>query len=159
MMRIRPFLAIVVLTGLAACASQSDKSVRDEGQKPRPIAAQGERIAPGKCRMVGTLTSIDTTLEATGPCSKAPCRATVRVDSVLGYGSAFGAPVAVAAQIAVHFAFTVAPTTSDLFPNMTERLPGLQVGSKFQTDIESRLEMGSTGNRPTYLIYDYKILR
>jgi hypothetical protein len=157
-MRIRLFFVAMALAGLAACASQTDKSVRQETQKLRPISEQGERIAPGKCRIVGTIVAIDSTMEATGPCSKAPCRAVVRVDSVLGYGSAFGNPVALQGQIPVRFAFTLAPTTKDLFPNMTDRFPGLALGSRFQTDLESAVEMKSTGGRPWYLVYDYRRL-
>ncbi len=159
-MILRRYIPILAMIGLLACAAQTDKSVRgeDQRQKLRPIAEQQTRIAPGKCRIIGTLMAIDSTMEDSGPCSKAPCRATVRVDSVLGYGSAFGNPVSLNARIAVRFAFTVAPTTKDLFPNMTNRLPGLQVGSTFQTDLESQIEMRSAGTQSWYLVYDYKRL-
>lgn len=157
---IQAFIFALALGGFVGCAAKTDRTERDQKQEDarKPIAEQGVRIAPGHCRIIGTLTFIDTTLEETGPCSKAPCRAIVRVDSILGYGSAFSNPVAMKAQVAVRFAFTLSPTTTELFPNMTERLPGLQVGSKLQTDIESRQEMGTTGNRPTYLIYNYRKL-
>ena len=46
-----------------------------------------------------------------GPCSKPPCRATVLVDSVLGYGSSFGAPLAAGRSIRAEFTFTLAATT------------------------------------------------
>ncbi|HTP12598.1 MAG TPA: hypothetical protein VMM37_03185 [Bacteroidota bacterium] len=149
-------LLIVMPALLAACASQSDKTVREEGQKPAMLGVQGEKIAPGRCRIVGTIISVDPTLEATGPCAKAPCRAVVRVDSILGYGSAFGTPMPVHGHVPVRFAFTLAPTTEDVFPTMTSRLPGLSVGSSFRTDIESRAEMSPEGNRSSYVIYTYE---
>lgn len=157
-MRIRPSVVILALTCLMACAGQTDKSVREENRQetPRPIVDQQTRIAPGKCRIVGTLVSIDTTMEESGPCSKAPCRGIVRIDSVLGYGSAFGNPIGIRGEIAVRFAFTLGPTTKDLFPNMTERLPGLNVGSRFQTDLESHNDIKASGSRSWYLVYDYR---
>ncbi len=157
-MRIRPILAVIAVTALAACASQTDKTVREEGLSPKLVADQGERIAPGKCRIVGTVVAIDPSLESGGPCSKAPCRAVVRVDSILGYGSAFGNPLALQAQIPVRFAFTLERTSKDLFPNMTDQYPGLAIGSRFQTDIESAVEMQSAGGRSSYTVYGYKRL-
>ena len=161
-MKAKPLIAIVVASCLLACSAKVDKSTQGENQRQHvqqmPIADQQSHIAPGHCRIVGTIVSIDSTLEERGPCSKAPCRAIVRVDSVLGYGSAFGNPIAVGAQIPVRLAFTLAPTTKELFPNMTERLPGLKVGAKFQTDLEARNEMGTGERRSSYLIQDYEKL-
>jgi hypothetical protein len=149
-----------LVAGLMSCSDQTKKAVRDEDQhRPaKPTADQNIRISPGKCRIVGTLVSVDPTMDKEGPCSKAPCRGTVRVDSILGYGSAFGNPIATNTQIQVRFAFTVAPTSEDLFPNMTERLPGLNVGSHFQADLESQIEMNKGAQSPTYLVYDYRKL-
>jgi len=158
-MRIQPMIAAVALVGLSACASQTEQSVRDENQNPGQIIAQGERIAPGKCRVLCTVVAIDSSLEASGPCAKAPCRAVVRVDSILGYGSAFGNPIAVRGEIPVRFAFTLAPTTNDLFPSMTEHLPGLALGSKFRTDLESRIQMKNSGGLPSYEVYGYAIVK
>ncbi len=156
----RNFFVIVLLFGLGACSAQSDKTMRnDEQQLGRPSAEGQLRIAPGRCRIVGTIASIDSAMEASGPCSKAPCKALVEVDSILGYGSAFGNPIALHGRIEVHFAFTLAPTTKDLFPNMSASLPGLSVGSKFQTDLESRIEMQPSGGRTAYLVYDYRKIK
>ncbi len=161
-MKVKPFFFIVAASCMTACSARVDKTTRSENKEQQvhqaPIADQHDHIAPGRCRIVGTVMSIDSTLEEGGPCSEAPCRAIVRVDSVLGYGSAFGNPIAVTVQIPVRFAFTLAPTTKDLFPNMTERLPGLQVGAKFQTDLEARKEMGMGERHVSYLIQEYKKL-
>src|SRR5512135_3353036 len=87
------FLSLVVLAG---CAARADRTTRDDKpqEKGIPTGEQGLRISPGHCRIIGTVIFIDTALASSGPCSKAPCRTIVRVDSVLGYGSAFGNPVA-----------------------------------------------------------------
>jgi hypothetical protein len=156
-------IVAVSLACLVGCSTQTQKAVRSDHQQQqqslRPIADLSTQIAPGRCRIVGTLVGIDSTLEKGGPCSKAPCRGTVRVDSVLGYGAAFGNPIAVNEQINVRFAFTLAATTKDLFPTMTAQLPGLHIGAKFQTDLESQSELGD-GKRPfPYLVQDYKTLK
>jgi hypothetical protein len=161
-MKARLLIVFVAASCMAACSAQVDKSVQEKNQRQQsnqvPIADQQTRIAPGRCRIVGTIVSIDSTLDEKGPCSRAPCRAIVRVDSILGYGSSFGNPIALSKQISVRFAFTIAPTTSDLFPNAMEQLPGLQVGARFQTDIESQNEVGMSGRHSSYLIQDYKKL-
>ena len=107
---------------------------------------------------MGTLVSVDSTLDGSGPCSKAPCRGTIRVDSIVGYGSAFGSPLSLNQQIEAHFTFTLAPTTKYLFPNTTLALPGLTVGEKFQADVESRKEMGIGARNISYDIQDYQKL-
>jgi hypothetical protein len=82
----------------------------------------------------------------------------VLVDSILGYGSAFGNPIAAGRQINVRFEFTTAPTTKALFPTMDVRLPGVSVGTRIRTDLESRLEMGDSGGGTGYAIHGYEIL-
>ncbi len=155
-------IVTVALACFMACSAQTDKTTRSEGRHQQgiqtPIGEREVRIAPGRCRIVGTLVSIDSTLEKGGPCLKAPCRGFVRVDSVLGYGAAFGNPVAVNERIDVRFAFTLAPTSRELFPNMTKQLPGLQVGTRFQADLESQNEFGNSERRVSYLVHDYERL-
>ncbi len=147
---------------LAACSARVDRtnqsathSTAEEGSTQQ---IRMSKVPPGHCRIIATLLGVDSTLEAAGPCSQAPCRATVRVDSVLAYGAAFSNPLAVHARINVRFAFTVGPTTKELFPTMTDRLPGIRIGNRFQTDLESREEMQSEGHTPLYLIYTYTLL-
>ncbi len=157
------FLTVSVLSiFLAGCSAHVDKTAQDGNRSTEESshALQGQQtgISPGHCRIIGTLVSVDSTLAESGPCSKAPCRATIRVDSVLGYGAAFLRPLAVNSQINVRFVLTVGPTTSELFPNMTDRMPGIQIGGKFQTDVESREEMGQATTGPIYLVYAYKVL-
>ncbi len=157
-MNTKPWMMVAPLALLAACGTQSDKAVREDAQKHALVSNQGESIPPGKCRIVGTIIAIDSTLEGNGPCSKAPCRALVRVDSILGYGSAFRNPLPLHGQVSVRFAWTLAPTTEDLFPNMTDRLPGLVTGSTFRSDVESNVEMNSAGGRGWYVVKTYKRL-
>jgi hypothetical protein len=153
-----------LLMFLISCSGYTDKSVRGENvdhqdKGPRVQMPQPAHIAPGHCRIVGTVIRIDTTLSSTGPCAKAPCRATVIVDSILGYGSAFGNPLAVGRHIYVRFELTTAPTTSDLFPNTCVRLPGVSVGTRIRTDLEARLEMGGSEGGTRYRIQQYERLK
>jgi hypothetical protein len=155
-------IAAIALACFMACSAQTDRATRSEGRLQQstqmPIVDRQVRIAPGRCRIVGTLVAIDSVLEKGGPCSKAPCRGFVRVDSVLGYGAAFGNPVAVSERVDVRFAFTLAPMSKELFPNMTEQLPGLQIGTRFQADLESQNEFGNGERRVSYLVQEYKKL-
>lgn len=103
------------------------------------IQLAGEPIPPNHCRIVGTVVAIDQSLKSSdpqSPCSKAPCLATVRVDSILGYGSAFGNPIAVGRQVEVMFGFTLSPT-KEILPQLTQAYPGLKVGSSFAANVRS----------------------
>ena len=126
--------------------------------KPRAIA--GPRIPPNHCRIIGSIVSIDETLissDPSNPCSKVPCRATVRIESVLGYGSAFTDPLSRGAEIVVQFTFTLSPT-KDLFPDMSREYPGLTAGSRFLSDVEA-LQMRERGENSStkYVIYGYEV--
>jgi len=165
-MRFKVPMALLVLVLMAGCSDQTKKAVKEESDSNkslprRPDMDQQVMVAPQHCRIVGTLVGIDTELlkEGNGPCTKVPCRGIVRIDSILGYGSSFGNPLAVGQRVNVHFAFTLAPTTKDLFPNMTETYPGLELNSRFRADVESPPEMNTSADRIFYQVYDYVKLR
>ena len=131
------FIRLVVMVAffLTACG----KKTHHETSHPDPqgqffnMERQAPNIAPNRCRLIGTVAAIDSTYKPVNPddsCAKAPCRATVRVESVLGYGPAFPQPLANGQLIPVTFAFTLSPT-QNLLPNMTSSYPGLGVGAKF----------------------------
>ncbi len=56
-----------------------------------------------------------------GPCSKAPCIALVKVSSAR-YGAAFPQLV-MGKEVRIKFLFTLEKTTKELFPNMEEEYP------------------------------------
>lgn len=95
--------------------------------------------------------------DTTDPCHKAPCKTRLRIESVLGYGQAFGNPLSSGDTLFATFMFTTHATTKDLFPVFNEYYPGVKVGDKIQTDIESRLGMGGN-NSLSYFVYGYKVL-
>ncbi|MBI3006266.1 MAG: hypothetical protein HYY49_12750 [Ignavibacteriales bacterium] len=144
-MKISTFL-IVAVTLLVSCSKQTETATKDteeaKSEKPRIRLSMDGMISVGKCRLIGTVVSIDNQMmspDTKSPCAQAPCRAIVRVDSILGYGSGFGAPLAVGQEMPMHFAFTL-NSTKELFKDMAVQLPGLKVGSRFQADV------GGTGS-------------
>lgn len=131
--------ALVVAGMIASCASSRSAAPERE---PPPFVT-GEPIAPNHCRVVGTILEMqepDAGATGSGPCSRYPCVAKVRVDSVLGYGSAFPGALAPGQAIQVRFQFTLAPS-SEVFPNETFSLPGLTPGDRFAADVSGFEEM------------------
>jgi len=124
-------LAMLILS----CRSTQDQVKKEEVQIQKP-ADVGPGVPPGHCRIVGTVISISNALSARAedPCSKAPCMASIKVDEILGYGSAFTSPLSKGKEIQVRFAFTLAPS-KEMYPQMSPSLPGLAVGSRFQADL------------------------
>lgn len=139
------FVALIVFS----CSKQTQDTTKQEEQSPKkdykpvPISAlDPDRMVPvGMCRIIGTVVSIDSSLAAGegGPCSKAPCTAMVRIDSVLGCGSAVANPISVGSSVRVRFAMTLSPT-KELFPKLDPPLPGLRLGSRFKALIQSGAE-------------------
>ncbi len=107
-------------------------------------------IAPNEARIRGTITAIYEERSGSGPCAQAPCAATVRVDSVLGYGSAFPRPISRGEHLDVRFAFTLAPT-AELDMNLDDSYPGLELGSSFRADVQGQMSPGG----PSFVVYSY----
>jgi len=111
------------------------------------------------CRIVATVLSVDSSLAAGSPddpCTKAPCRAMVRIDSVLGYGSAFPLPFTPGQVIRTRFSFTLSPTAV-LLPSVKPPLPGLAAGSHFKTDVRSTERPGQAGADQIFVIDSYEV--
>jgi hypothetical protein len=120
----------------------------------------GTPIPPNHCRIIGVVAAVeDIAASASAPeqCSQAPCWAIIRVESVLGYGSAFGSPLTHGSEILVHFPFTLMPT-KEIFPQLDTQFPGLSAGSRFLADLEAQYRPG-TGSDTTvkYVVYGYQI--
>lgn len=142
------YIVLLMLVFIISCST-----VKESGKNNNDNA---KMVSPGYCRIKGTIVKIDSTLEhGNSPCSKVPCSAVVRVDSILGYGAGFGT-IKIGSNINLRFAFTLGPTTKELFPNLTERLPGLNINSQFIANIKHYFEHGSKGKK--YLVYGYKKL-
>ncbi len=164
-------MRVIVLTAigisLLSCrtAYQSKNSQRNSGAESKNgspgdrIVLPGPGVPPSKCRIVGTIAAIDSTsrsIKADDPCSRIPCRASVRVDSVMGYGQGFPTAFSRSEEISVKFVFTLSPTR-ELFPNMSEFYPGLHVGSSFVADVEgSTAPMKDASDAHEFVVYGYR---
>lgn len=123
--------------------------------------SKSQSVSPNHARIIATVIYINPVLmpgDSTDPCSKVPCKTRLRIEKVLGIGPAFGNPKAAGDSIYATFMFTTHETTKDLFPVMKEFYPGVKVGDKIQTEIESRVGMGGSGS-VSYFVYGYKVLK
>ena len=114
-------------------SSRTDSTTATSGPSPEELIT----VSPNHCRIVGTVVNIDTLLEpanAGTPCSVAPCKGTVRVDSVIAYGQSFPMPLSKGESISVKFIYTTGPTEK-IFPKMKPSFPGLHAGSAFVADV------------------------
>ncbi|KAA5549245.1 hypothetical protein [Adhaeribacter rhizoryzae] len=118
-----------------------------------------DRIAPGSCRLQGEIIAVLPTLEPNKntPCGKVPCQAVVKVQRVLGYGSAFDKPLASGQEINVYFHFTLSPSAR-YFSELTKPLPGLKVGNIFQADM-NRASDGITNKEGWFQVYSYTVIK
>jgi len=162
-LRVFGVLTILCLSFLSCRATHQEKNSQNDskpGLSQKQIVPLGEMIPPNKCRLVGTIVAIDSgwrSAKTDEPCSKVPCRSTVRVDSIIGYGQGFPGVLSRSDEIPVKFVFTLG-STKDLFPNMSEFYPGLRVGSTFTADIEGSIAPAiDKVNVPAYQVYGYKV--
>lgn len=134
--RLSIFLVLVVI--ILGCRSTQQESMRrDDGQQEQKKPADpGPGIPPNHARIVGTIVSMTSfsSANADDPCSKAPCIAVVKIESIEGFGSGFTEPVGPGKEVRVRFRYTLAPT-KDLFPEMSPPMPGLKNGSRFKADL------------------------
>ena len=113
-----------------------------------------EKIPPGHARINGVISKIEPIVKSddpNDPCSKAPCVAMVKVTGA-EYGAGFPT-LNMNKDIKVKFAFTLVPTSKDLFPNMEEKYPGLMEGQEFTALVQHIETINET--IPSYLIYGY----
>ncbi len=150
-------LSLVLAISVLGCSSGR----QTQQTSVKETITRGAAIPPNHCRIVGTIVGVDSVLDrsdTTSPCSRFPCRATVRIDSVLGYGMAFPQPLAVGTTVEAAFLFTL-HSTAGLFPGMAETFPGLKVGDVFRADLRG-LESDFPGGRSpvSYSIARYELL-
>jgi hypothetical protein len=131
------FLGTIALT-VVACRSSEDSASKEkemtEMQKPPD---PGPGVPPGHCRVVAEVVRLD-------DCPEAPCSGAVKISEVLGYGSAFNAPLPTGSEVAVLF---------------TKTVKGLKQGSIFQADLANAtvLIKGSKDEQPSFTVSSYVI--
>ena len=136
--------AVTFSVFLLSCSSPKENKTLSESDIP-----------PGHAQIVGVVSKIEPVSDdasQTGPCSKAPCVALVKVTSAV-YGASFPQLV-LNKDIKVKFNFTLEKTTEDLFPNMKEEYPGLKEGQEFTALVSHVETMDETA--PQFQIYAYE---
>lgn len=119
-----------------------------------------EGVPPDHCRVTVTVLSIAPLMQsskANDPCSKAPCGASLRIDEVIGYGSAFPTPLAIGDVVEAHFAFTTGPTKS-ILPELTQAFPGVEKGTRLTADLRAdAARRGSEEGKQKFTIFGYQV--
>lgn len=119
-----------------------------------PELAEPNKIPPGYAEIIGEIVEIEPVAkmqDGNDPCSKAPCVANIKVESVK-YGAGFPT-LNKRNNLKIKFYFTLMPTTKEMFPNMEESYPGLKVGDKFTAITGFVNSIGS--DNPEYFVYGY----
>lgn len=87
-----------------------------------------------------------------GPCAENPCIALIRIDKVIKMGSQCGPFVVPGAELKAFFKFTLSKT-DNLFPDMKQHFPGLEINDKFAASFDAISETIQNGHQ--IVIYDY----
>lgn len=151
MINFRTYFFISLIPCILVSCKPSEKAIVNN--EPAEKVYTLNELASGQAKIVGKIISIDETRETDGPCAKAPCRANIIIQNLEKKGSLFQLNN-IQDTIPVSFAFTLAPTTPELFPDIKTKYPGLKVNDRFEAKIESRLAMNEQGL--SYIIYEYK---
>ena len=112
-------------------------------------------VSPGTAKIVGIITEIEPVSDTgnlNGPCSEVPCIALVKVTSAVN-GSAFPQLV-MGKEVRIKFLFTLEKTTKELFPNMEEEYPGLEVGDEFTAVVSLSKKLDETA--PKFQVHGYE---
>ncbi len=127
--------------------------MEQQATPPSPEAS----IPPGHIRISGTVVQVmaPDTAQASGVCARYACRAQVRVDSVLGYGSGVTVTLSAGETVSVYFPFTLEPTRQ-VRPELQVDLPGLQLGDRFRADLAVQ-GPGPGGGEVTFVVYHYHV--
>lgn len=132
---------LVLAAGACSGAAQSERPSVPEGM---------DDVGPNEARVLATLTGIHAERARSGPCAEAACSGVIRIDSLLGYGSAFPAPLSKGQHLDARFAFTLDPTR-EVDIDVDTTLPGLSLGDSFWADLQGLPAPGTT----RYTIQEY----
>jgi len=150
------FHILFILLSFLGCHSTKESAISQE-KAHNIIGSQVLTAEVSGCKIRATIISIDTTLfhQVSGsPCSKKPCIAIIRIDEIMKMGSMCGSVIFKGAELKVYFAFTLAETTKDLFPDLVAHYPGLQKNDTFVTSIQAK--SGNDHNSYQATIFEYK---
>lgn len=141
------FLIFMGCTLVFFSCKNTKKSVRQE-EPVKPENSAG--LASNEAFVAAKVVSISEQRDESGPCSKAPCYAEIKIESISKKGSLFQLND-ISNPLSVTFAFSLS-ATEGLF-RMKTNYPGLKINDKFEAKIQSRPALGDAF---TYTIHDYK---
>ncbi|MDB5033045.1 MAG: hypothetical protein JWQ98_286 [Chlorobi bacterium] len=135
------FLA-VLLASLAFCACSTPHTNGSAGdsivaRETTAVKSPVHQREPNSVLIVGTITAINPMPKSdlpNTPCSRAPCEATVHIDSIIRGGVIRGPLPVMGESVAMTFTYTLGQTAA-LYPKLKENYPGLSVGSHFEAEI------------------------
>lgn len=143
------FIIIVGCNLLFFSCKHTEKSVKQE----EPVKTESSEVAASnEAIVVAKVVSISEQRDESGPCSKAPCYAVIKIESISNKGSLFQLND-ISKPVSVNFAFSLS-ATEGLF-RMKTNYPGLEINDKFEAKIQSRSALGDAF---TYTIHGYKKL-
>lgn len=128
MKKIIPYLLFMVFL-LISCSSENNSS--------KELKIGRDKIAPGNIKVAATVVKIHhekLSDDENSPCSKVPCYASIKIDSVLGKGHSFRENIVKGDTIEAHFTFTTGKADSSNFPGLTKAFPGVTEGSSFVSE-------------------------
>ena len=152
-MKKMPLLFLLVLS-VSIVSFHCHKEVTKENDQ---TMIKPDTLPPGHAKITGKITEIEPVQKSTNendPCSKYPCVAKVKVESVF-YGAGFPV-VAVGKEIEIKFKFTLNKTTKEMFPNMEDSYPGLTTGDEFEALVGH--EEIPNNDKPVFVVYGYSII-
>jgi len=149
------FTVMVSLCATLAASCSTPRDAKDQMTIPTP--SPPIPLPPNTCRLKATIVNVLPVSGTTAgdPCSTAPCLADVRVDSVLGYGSSFPAPLSAGNVIRLRFTFTLAPTKA-MFPSMQNIPAALQSGDSFTAVLQAFETVSSAAATERFIVNDYQ---
>jgi len=142
------FLVISIFLSSVGCHKEISKDINNKE------LAEPNRIPPGHAELTGQILEIlpiDKSQNEKDPCSNAPCKAKVKIENIT-YGPGF--PTLTDNSIILKFNLTLSPTTKEMFPNLDESYPGLNVGDKFTAIAGFVMVMGK--EQPEFFVDGYK---
>lgn len=140
-------LLALLATTVFACRSseETNSEKKEEATEMQRPPDPGPGIPPGQCQIVGTIVAVNAALsmDTNDPCSKAPCKAIVRVVEVEGYGMGFESRIG-NREISVTFVGTVGD---------------LKIGSRFRANVlQGSASINDAGKEPEFRIANFTIL-
>ncbi len=142
-------LVAILLVGCSITKKANDNSRNDVEQII-------EKPSPNQCHIQAEIIEvlpIDGRVK--GICSENACKAIIKIEKVLAYGSSFSTVLSKEDIIEASFAYTLSPSNEISSMNVY-KLPGLKLHDKFEANIEEIDVLNS--KKPKFKVFMYSLL-